>query len=838
MSFDKVQLHIYKSGQDGDGTFLDKVSILENYEALTYTKGHYAPGNFQLTLNQETARASDLLVGRIIRIGEDDTKAVIINTIRRNLSQDGSTIMTASGQELWSLLGRRVINPSGTAYYETTTTTPVETGVKGLIAAYAGPSAGVVGARMSKLNIVADGAGGPAYKFSERFGNLLEVVSKALLATNSGLTCTLNHTTKKWDLDWTAGTDRTGSVIISSKFNTARSATVTETDVQLRNLVIAAGQGEGVNRTVRVVYDTTEPTDIDRREIFRDMRDLEQTTSIDKRAEQVLAEQSYTKTLEVSPLTFARVVYDRDYFVGDKIKFDELGVTEEAWITSATEEWKSGSYDIKLGIDKAPATIAGQIGALSASNTQANATIENLVYTTDGTLSGNSDLEYPTEKAVKTYVDKQSINYPTDENVFCKHSFDAIPSITYPDNPAGTTYKSNFATTDGWLQYAGTVALSVSGGVLSLNGTGYYEIYKPTLGTLTNKYIVVRIRSKTASFNILSVRTGASTYTPLGPAFSTEWVTLSGYFSSFYSGGPVLRVDNGVDPDVDIDYIYIGDGSYTWQIGDDSGNGNVLVPIGGLSRVTGRSGYAMKFDGTTGYAIGNLSGFTDKITVSFWEDFAAFSTTAKILFESSSNVETNNGAFFIVHNSGGNAGRLRAYIRSGAGATGTGLLSGYYLLPSSGLHHIAMVYDKNITSNSALLLFVDGVQVSLTYDFPYSGAGALPTVYNGPFYVHSRTGSSLFADGTMDELRIDRASLTTEDVQSLYRIPMQGKVNYSGNGADVKQNEPTIFGAIPIMSANTQSVSKTIPTGYNAIVYGDYDIGNTELTLDGDFVVL
>ena len=60
----------------------------------------------------------------------------------------------------------------------------------------------------------------------------------------------------------------------------------------------------------------------------------------------------------------------------------------------------------------------------------------------------------------------------------------------------------------------------------------------------------------------------------------------------------------------------------------------------------------------------------------------------------------------------------------------------------------------------------------------------------------------------------------------------------TGTGAYVRAIEPTIYGAIPIMNSTTQTVDKTIPSGYNAIVYGTYDIGTTTLTIDGDFIVL
>lgn len=385
MSFEKTPLYIYKSGQGGDGAFLDKVSVLDAYETLSYTHGHYAPGNFELSLNANTSRASDLQVGRIIRIGEDDTKSVIINTIRKSMDKTGNVLMMVSGREAWSIFDRRsVAPPSFSANFTTTSTTPVETGVKTVIEQNIGASA-IASRQVAQINVVATAGGGSNYAFSERYSSLLDAVSKALLQTNSGLTVTLNQNTLKWDIDWTAGTDRTATVVLSSKFNTAQNATVQESDSAYKNVIIAAGQGEGVDRNIRVGYSgMSEPAGIDRREVFRDMRDLSLNASIDARSAQVLSEQSYTKTIEVSPLAYSRVVYGRDYFVGDKITFDELGTVQEAWITSATEQWKAGSYELKLGIDKAPANITGQVVSLANANGYNGANIEKR--STDGVI--------------------------------------------------------------------------------------------------------------------------------------------------------------------------------------------------------------------------------------------------------------------------------------------------------------------------------------------------------------------------------------------------------------------------------------------------------------------
>lgn len=375
MGFGKQTLCIYKNGKN-EGSFLDLVRIFDDYESLSYTKGFTSPGDFQITLNQATFGSEEFKIKRIIRIGEDNSKSVIIQSIKKTMDDHGNVIMTVSGQELWSVLGKRpVIPPTGQAYYDTATSTPVETGIKTMISQNCGTLA-IASRKFAALSILTDQARGPGYKFSERYSNLLESVSEALLSTSSGIQCILNHTSKKFELEWSAGTDRTATVILSSDFDTAQNATMTETDLSYRNLILIAGQGEGVDRNVRTVYSGSEPTDLDRNEIFQDARDLSVNASLDARAAQKLEEYGYTKQISVNPLIYSNIRYERDYFVGDFVTFREFGITQSVWITAATESWVNGTYTLSLSVDKQPATVSSQIQALNSLFSQTAATVD------------------------------------------------------------------------------------------------------------------------------------------------------------------------------------------------------------------------------------------------------------------------------------------------------------------------------------------------------------------------------------------------------------------------------------------------------------------------------
>jgi len=184
---------------------------------------------------------------------------------------------------------------------------------------------------------------------------------------------------------------------------------------------------------------------------------------------------------------------------------------------------------------------------------------------------------------------------------------------------------------------------------------------------------------------------------------------------------------------------------------DRSGSGNNGTLTGGVSKVIGKLGQALKFDGSTG-SIRITNGYTNTIsgddthTVSLWLKGNSFSNQPVIITaDSISNLfflETNNtgtGLFW------GYGGAHRTYSSSNV---------------SNGWHQIVMV--KTGTGNSGNL-YVDGV---------------LQTSYTGSFTsISTNTLDMLIADylspgfefnGSVDEVRIYNRALTSAEIKLLY----------------------------------------------------------------------
>lgn len=370
-AFEQTPIFVYTSGKNGDGTFGGVVAILDAYETLSFQRGFYKPGAFSLTINKNTPNASALAHGRMIRVGTDNTKMGIVRTVVTSLTESGAYILTVSGNELWSLLEYRQIVPdAGQVSFTSAGSVPVETGLKTMIGKQCGASA-AASRQFPSFSVVATSGRGPNMEMAERYTNLLDAVTRYLTSAACGLFATFTGT--GWSLDFKTGTDRSASIIFSSDRDTLQSADYTRSDVSYRNVAIVGGQGDGAARMVNTVYQSTEPTGIDRLEMFVDARDLSLSGSLDNRGIQKLEENRFTRFIEFDALTYSRYVYGVNYDVGDIVTVQEFGISQSSRIISATEEWKNGSYEIKLVFDKELATITGQVSKIAETTVRQNA---------------------------------------------------------------------------------------------------------------------------------------------------------------------------------------------------------------------------------------------------------------------------------------------------------------------------------------------------------------------------------------------------------------------------------------------------------------------------------
>jgi hypothetical protein len=180
--------------------------------------------------------------------------------------------------------------------------------------------------------------------------------------------------------------------------------------------------------------------------------------------------------------------------------------------------------------------------------------------------------------------------------------FAASPTLPeYPDNAAGTTYLQDAWTHVNWTLVSATE--SISGGVNTITPTatvnGRLDV---TIAIPANSTIKVKIRRPTASANNirLAVFDGTTTTNLYIAPVGTEWAIINMICPA--SAQTIFRIyaDNtaGTAP-LAIDWIYIGDGTYSSRLLDVSGSGNHGTVFGATPTADG----GLSFDKINDYFV-------------------------------------------------------------------------------------------------------------------------------------------------------------------------------------------------------------------------------------------
>jgi hypothetical protein len=260
------------------------------------------------------------------------------------------------------------------------------------------------------------------------------------------------------------------------------------------------------------------------------------------------------------------------------------------------------------------------------------------------------------------------------------------------------------------------------------------------LGSLDDLRVYNRVLSATEIFNLY--QSNASTIN------SSQNTRLTSGLVGFWSfNGPDITSNDVVDV---------------------SGNGNRGGFIGGATstaKVAGKVGQALNFDGVDDYVVTpslNLSA-TSAATVSFWYLVKIQAITTEVALEFSTNFNNVTTGFMVATDDATSCSPDAA-----AGLKGnTGYNLACYTRPSLGWHHYVAVFDKSLSSNEANL-YIDGIlQTPTSRPFNSNNTNSFGTL---PLYFMTRAGSSLFNDGSIDEVRVYNRALSSSEVLQLYNM--------------------------------------------------------------------
>lgn len=347
------------------------VAEVDNYETLMIESTWGGTGGIcELKINRYMLHANELTKGRIIFPSANKRNPFIIKHREIELDENGKATENwiIKAVSLKGLLGQRItLPPSGQAYDYMNT--DAESIMRGYVQRNAITPTDVRRA-IPRLTQSANQAKGPTLIYQTRFKNLAEEQGELSLLSGLGWNIRLDTQSKKFVYDVLEGrnltTDQNMSppVIFSPKFNSLSQLSYTESELNYKNSVYVAGQGEGVERRVIEVGSSS---GLERHELFVDARDVEEenrtpqdiTNDLIARGSQSLLDYGQEQFMEGKVVKKSPFIYRRDYDLGDivTIRNDDWGITMNSRITVIRQSYSANGEEVELVFDESQPTL-------------------------------------------------------------------------------------------------------------------------------------------------------------------------------------------------------------------------------------------------------------------------------------------------------------------------------------------------------------------------------------------------------------------------------------------------------------------------------------------------
>ncbi|UED81963.1 siphovirus ReqiPepy6 Gp37-like family protein [Lysinibacillus sp. CD3-6] len=354
---------------------------IDQYSSLQLTRSDADVGLLELQINRYLLHADKLQKGHIIFPSNHLHKAFIIRHREIELDEDGKATENwlIKAQSLKSFATQRLIYPATGKTHESVTGN-VETVMRHFVnTQMINPSDSK--RKFPNLVLAANQNRGATVSEQSRYDNLAEKLTELSQLHNLGWNIVLNINSKQFVFtisqgrDLTASQQNSPSAIFSTEFETLESLSYLESDLEYKNFAVVAGQGEGLDRRIVTIGDAQGR---DRFEMFVDARDISEETEgetpqprpvvdivadLTKRGNEKLSEHIQEVFMEGQALTSSRLMYERDYDLGDTVTLQDRGwgVMMDTRITAIKEIYEYGKQKIELTFDKDRPTFMSKI---------------------------------------------------------------------------------------------------------------------------------------------------------------------------------------------------------------------------------------------------------------------------------------------------------------------------------------------------------------------------------------------------------------------------------------------------------------------------------------------
>ncbi|MEC5422403.1 siphovirus ReqiPepy6 Gp37-like family protein [Virgibacillus sp. C22-A2] len=351
-----------------------------DYVSMIFTKSWHGVGSFELVIHREANGADQITKNCLVALAKN--KVGIVKHREIQLDQNGKATENwlFKGWALKGLAQQRLTVPPSTNAYDSKSG-DAETVMKHFIDNHlVTPANG--NRAIPNLVIAPNQNRGKAISWQSRFKEVSDELTEISLASGLGWDITLDTVNKQFVFDVHEGLDlsvnqNTNSpVYFSPEFGNVKTQSFADSDLNMRNVGYVGGQGEGVEREVIVLGETT---GYDRYESFIDVRDIGVTSELSERGQQKLDEMAnelYFEAEIMSPVskttykdefeTFVNpyqpvyertkkiemvgpFVYERDYNLGDitTTMNRDWGFIVDRRITEITEIHEASGFKLE-----------------------------------------------------------------------------------------------------------------------------------------------------------------------------------------------------------------------------------------------------------------------------------------------------------------------------------------------------------------------------------------------------------------------------------------------------------------------------------------------------------
>ena len=333
-----MQIEIYNMIPVEDKLSITLEAICDSFSSLLWDVEYYSCGAFEVYIAASPQNIEIFQTGRIVGRDDDKEHYGLIESVEIQTDAEDGDYLIVRGRFLMCLLERRIIYPTVNFTKEATYADIVKSvvlfnavvsGVRKIPGLSVGISTGSCWEQKTKLQISYDNLMEWIYKICEKIGGTANIrLSKAA--------------DEQYDmiLELSQGSDRSimqyenPHIVFSDGYNNLLSFSYS-TDISVqKNFAYILGKGEGEERKRTTYFENTEPTFLDRYEVYVDAKDMSDEEQIDgetkpiPKAEYIellkeKGKQSIVLPLIVSESQIAvqstQFQYNKDYFVGDYV---------------------------------------------------------------------------------------------------------------------------------------------------------------------------------------------------------------------------------------------------------------------------------------------------------------------------------------------------------------------------------------------------------------------------------------------------------------------------------------------------------------------------------------